>query len=127
MRKAVGDLRPDAVRKALAVGIIGRAHLGRNREAGRDRQANRRHAIKVRTFAAKDILVAANGFITVRDATTETKNILSHPAAIPFSWRNSLPAVVQCSASESSMEGGYFPDLLANSMKRASGSLKDNK
>ena len=78
MRKAIGDLSAHAVREALAIGIISRAHFGCDREAGGHRQTNRRHAIKVRALAAEYILVAANGFVTVRNTTTEPKYILSH-------------------------------------------------
>ena len=103
MGKAVRDLCTHAVGEALAVRIISRAHLGRDRESGRDRQSNRRHAVKVRALAAKDIFVAADGFIAVRNTTTETKYVLSHPAANPL--RQSMN-VSLCSAAQGVKYGG---------------------
>ncbi len=83
MRDAVGDFSADAVGEGLAVRIISAAHLGRDREAGRHRQANRGHAVKIGTLAAKDILVAANGLVPVRNAATETIYILGHSLSPP--------------------------------------------
>ena len=40
MRDAACDFSADAFRKGLAIGIIGRAHFGRDGEARRDRQAD---------------------------------------------------------------------------------------
>ena len=83
MCKAIGDFGPDAVGEALAIGVISRAHFGRDREAGRDRQANRRHAIQIRALAAQDIFIAANGFVTIRNTATEPIYILSHSLLQP--------------------------------------------
>ena len=75
MRDASGDLCGQAVRKGFAIRIIGGADLGGDREAGRHRQANRRHPIKVRTFAAKQVFGKP---AAIRNAAAETIYKLGH-------------------------------------------------
>src|SRR5690606_38909979 len=62
----------------LAVRIIARAHLGGDGETGRDRQADRCHAIEIGALASQEVLVALAAVIR---ATAEAVDIFGH---IPF-------------------------------------------
>jgi hypothetical protein len=80
MGNAVGDFDLHALRIGLAIRIIARTHLGRDRETGRHRQADRCHAIQIGALAAEEILVALAAVI---NAATETIDIFTHQTFHP--------------------------------------------
>ena len=93
MRDAMRDLIGQAIRKGFAIGIIGSAHLSGDRKARRDGQTNRRHPIKVRAFAAKQVFGKP---VAIGNAAAETVHILGHRAAGPFCLKRCAPL---CSAA----------------------------
>ena len=82
MHNTLGHFRPNVVRKALPLRIVKRAHLGRDRKAGRHRQADRGHAIQIGTLAAQQILVAACPRVPVRNTPAKAVDKLSRASSI---------------------------------------------
>ena len=81
MRNALRHFVAQALRELLAFLVIARAHRGADREAGGNRQADRRHFGKVRALAAEQILVALPA---VRNAATETVHVLGHRWSLSY-------------------------------------------
>ena len=73
------DLAAQAVREALALLVIKRAHLGRDGEAGRHRQADRRHLGEVGALAAEQVPVAG---LAVGGAAAEAVDYAFHGLAL---------------------------------------------
>ena len=81
MGNAVDDLGFQAVGKSLAFLVEALAHLGRDGEARRHRQPDRRHLGEVRTFAAEQVAIT---LAPVRNAPAEPIDILRRHAAATF-------------------------------------------
>ena len=64
----VSHLGREAVRQ-LAGGHVGAAGVGRDREAGRDRQAELGHLREADALAAEELAPAAGGLVEVEDET----------------------------------------------------------
>jgi hypothetical protein len=75
VREAGGDLVAQRLRELAALLVIDRAEIGRDREARRDRQADRRHLGEVRALAAEQVLVA---LAAIRNTAAEAVHILGH-------------------------------------------------